>query len=118
MLDGGAGVHLDAVGGQFGVHQRAQLGVNGGQHLGQLFHLGDRDAADGQGFGHFQADVAGADDDRLAGAAFSRVRMTANVSPIECSRCTPSSGPSAPGPASPLIGGRTGTAPVPTMSLS
>ena len=54
----------------------------------------------------------------LAGAACSRVRMTAKVSPIECSRCTPSAGPRAPGPARPLIGGRTGTAPVPTMSLS
>ena len=54
----------------------------------------------------------------LAGAACSRVRMTAKVSPIECSRCTPSVGPRASGPARPLIGGRTGTAPVPTMSLS
>ena len=44
--------------------------------------------------------------------------MPAKVSPIECSRCTPSSGPSASGPATPVIGGRTGTAPVPMTSLS
>ena len=41
----------------------------------------------------------------LAGAACSRVRMTAKVSPIECSRCTPSPGPAASGPARPPIGG-------------
>ena len=33
-LDGGAGQDLDAVGGEFGVNQRAQLRVDGGQHLG------------------------------------------------------------------------------------
>ena len=63
-LDGGAGQHLHAVAGQFGVHQRAELGVDGGQDLGQLFHLGDGQPADGQGVGHLQADVPGADDDR------------------------------------------------------
>ena len=63
-LDGGAGQHLDAAGGQFGVDQRAQLRVHGGQHLGELFHLGNLEPADGQGVGHFQADVPGADDDR------------------------------------------------------
>ena len=31
----------------------------------------------------------------LVGAVSSRVRMRAKVSPIECSRCTPSAGPSA-----------------------
>ena len=66
-LDGCAGEHLHAMGGQFGMHQGAQLGVDGGQHLGQLFHLGDLQAADGQGVGHLQADVPGADDDRGAG---------------------------------------------------
>ena len=53
-----------AVPGQFGVDQRAELGVDGGQYLGELFHLGDGQPADGQGVGHFQADVPGADDDR------------------------------------------------------
>ena len=52
------------MGGQFGVHVRAELRVDGRQHLGELFHLGDRQPADGQGVGHFQADVAAADDDR------------------------------------------------------
>ena len=63
-LDGGAGQHLHAVGGQFGVDQRAQLRVDGGQHLGQLLHLGHLEPADGQRVGHLQADVPGADDDR------------------------------------------------------
>ena len=49
------------------------------------------------------------------GAASVRVRMTAKVSAIECSRCTPSPGPRASRPA---IGGRTGTAPVPMTSSS
>ena len=63
-LDGGAGQHLHPAGGQFGVDQRAQLRINGGQHLGQLLHLGHLEPADGQRVGHFQADVPGADDDR------------------------------------------------------
>ena len=50
-----------------------------------------------------------------SGAVSSRVRMRANVSPIECSKCTPSAGPSW---FKPVMGGWTGTAPVPTMSLS
>ena len=41
---------------------------------------------------------------------FWRVRISANVSPIVCRRCTPSLGPRC---SSPPIGGRTGTAPVP-----
>jgi hypothetical protein len=61
---GGAGQDLHAAGGQFGTDQRTEFGVDGGQHLGQLFHLGDLQAAAGQGVGHFQADVPGADDDR------------------------------------------------------
>ena len=51
----------------------------------------------------------------LAGDVSVRVLMSAKVSPIECSRCTPSPGPSV---ASPAIGGRTGTAPVPMTSWS
>ena len=66
-LDRGARQHLDAVSGQFGVDQRAELRVHGGQHLGQLLHLGNLKPADGQGIGHLQADVPGADDDRGAG---------------------------------------------------
>src|SRR6516225_4270671 len=44
--------------------QGADFGVDGGQHLGQLLHLGHLQPADGQRVGHFQADVPGADDDR------------------------------------------------------
>ncbi len=49
---------------QLGVDQRTQLGVDGGQHLGQLLHLHDRQPPGGQGVGHLQADVAPADDHR------------------------------------------------------
>ena len=42
----------------------------------------------------------------------------ARLSPIECSRCTPSPGPNAAGPVSPGIGGRADTAPVPKTSTS
>ena len=42
----------------------AERGIDGGQYLGQLFHLDDVQAAGGQGVGHLQADVTGADDDR------------------------------------------------------
>ena len=65
--DGGAGVDLDAVAFEFGVHQGAEFGVDGGQHLGEHLDLGDRDAAGGEAFGHLQADVAGADDERGRG---------------------------------------------------
>ena len=44
--------------------RRAQLRVDGGQHLGQLLDLGDRQPPRDQGLGHLQADVAGADDHR------------------------------------------------------
>ena len=56
--------------GEFGVDEGAELRVDGGQHLGELFHLGDAQAADGQGVGHFQADVPGADDDRAGRCGF------------------------------------------------
>ena len=38
-LDGCAREHLHSMGGQFGMHQGAQLRVDSGQYLGQLFHL-------------------------------------------------------------------------------
>ena len=65
--DGGVGVDLDAVAGEFGVDQGAEFGVDGGQDLGQHLDLGDGDAAGGESFGHLQADVAGADDERGRG---------------------------------------------------
>ena len=55
------------MGGQFGMHQGAQPGVDGGQHLGQLLHLRHLKPADSQRVGHLQADVPGADDDRAGG---------------------------------------------------
>ena len=62
LPDGGTGEDLDAAGGELGVDQGAEFGVDGGQHLGQLLHLGDGQAAGGEGVGHLQADVTGADD--------------------------------------------------------
>ena len=47
--DGGAGEDLDAVAVELGVDEGAEFGVDGGQHLGELLDLGDREAADGQG---------------------------------------------------------------------
>ena len=38
--DRGAGVHLDAVAVELGVHQGAEFGIDGGQHLGQHLDLG------------------------------------------------------------------------------
>ena len=112
----GAGQDGHAVAFQLGADEGAELRVDGGQYLGELLDLGDGQAAGGQGLGHLQADVAGADDHRAdSGLVSSRVRMTAKVSSIECSRCTPSAGPST---SSPAIGGRTGTAPVPMTSWS
>ena len=52
------------MGGEFGMDLGAELRVDGGQHLVELFHLGDRQPAGGQGVGHFQADVATTDDHR------------------------------------------------------
>ena len=63
-IDGGAGEDLDAAVGELGVHEGAELRVDGGQHLGQLLDLGDGQAPGGQRVGHLQADVPGADDDR------------------------------------------------------
>ena len=39
-LDGGAGQDLHAVGGELGVHERAELRVDGGQHLGRAVPSG------------------------------------------------------------------------------
>jgi glycerate kinase len=43
--DGGAGVHIDAVGAEFGADEGAEFRVDGGQHLGQRFDLSDVDTA-------------------------------------------------------------------------
>jgi hypothetical protein len=63
-LDGGAGQDLNPMPCQLGMDQRTQFRVDGGQHLTELLHLSDRQPADGEGVGHFQADVPGADNDR------------------------------------------------------
>ena len=84
---------LDAVALEFGVDERAEFGIDGGENLGELLDLGDGEAAGGEAFGHLEADVTGADDHGSLDAGRSRVRISAKVSPIECSRCTPSSGP-------------------------
>ena len=67
---------VDAAGCQFGVHQGAELRVDGGQHLGQLLDLGHGQAAGGQRLGHLQADVPAPTITALAGPVSSRVRMT------------------------------------------
>ena len=59
--DSGVGEDFDTVAFELGVHQGAEFGVDGGQDFGQRFDLGHADAAGGEGFGHLQADVAGAD---------------------------------------------------------
>ena len=63
-LDTRPGHDLDAVAGEFIVDERAEFGVEGGEHLGASLELGDGHAAGDEGFGHLQADIAGADDDR------------------------------------------------------
>jgi hypothetical protein len=92
--------------------------VDGGQHLGQLFHLGDLQAADGQGVGHLQADVPGADDDRAGRRGLFQGAHDGEGVAHRVQQVHPVAGPEGTGPARPRIGGRTGTAPVPTISLS
>src|ERR1019366_4575929 len=50
------------------VDEPAKRRVNGGQHLGQLFHLDDLEPAGGEGVGHLQADVPGTHDHRAGRA--------------------------------------------------
>lgn len=45
--DGGGGEDFDAVGLEFGPHQVAEFGVDGGQDFGQRFDLGGRNAIRG-----------------------------------------------------------------------
>ena len=63
-VDAGVARDVDAVAVELGVHERAELGVDGGKHLGELLDLGDGEAAGGERLGHLEADVAGADDHR------------------------------------------------------
>jgi hypothetical protein len=65
--DGGAGQDLDALAGELAVDKCSQVRVDGGKYLGQLLDLGDGQPSGGEGVGHFQADIAGADDHRAGG---------------------------------------------------
>jgi hypothetical protein len=60
----GAAADLDAVLDELGADQAAQLRVDGGEDLGQLLDLGDREPPRDQGLRHLQPDVAGPDDRR------------------------------------------------------
>jgi hypothetical protein len=62
-----SGVHLHAVALEFGVHKRAELRVDRRENLGEHLDLRDGDAAGGEGFGHLQAYVAGADNQTRLG---------------------------------------------------
>ena len=64
-----SGEDFDTVALQCGMHKGAEFGVDGGQNFRQGLDLGDLDATVGEGFGHLQADVAGADDDGGGGVA-------------------------------------------------
>ena len=56
-------MNLDAVAIEFGMYQRAEFRIDGRQHLGEHLHLGDGNASGGESFGHFEPDVASADDE-------------------------------------------------------
>jgi hypothetical protein len=73
--DLGVGDDLDAVAGQLGVDEGTEFWVEGREHFGAALQLGDLNAADGESFGHFEADVAGADDDRGARGALVEVAV-------------------------------------------
>ena len=63
-IDAGGARHLDAVTHELGVDERAEFGVDGGEHLGQLLDLGNGEAAGDERLGHLEPDVTGADDHR------------------------------------------------------
>ena len=63
-VDGRGRCHLHFVGFQFGVHEPAEVRINGGQDFRECLDLGDLDTQGRQAFGHFQADVSGSDHHR------------------------------------------------------
>lgn len=116
--DGGAGDDVYVVGGQLFVDQSSELGVDGGQHLRQRLDLGDGDAASGEGLGHLQPDVAGADHGGGAGSpALEAGRHLEGVG-HGVQQVHPAHRPHGVGPDGPAIGGRALTAPVPTTRAS
>ena len=117
-LDEGAGEDFDATAGQLVVDQGAQVGIDGGEDLGELFELGDREPAHRQGLGHFEADVPGADDDRGVRVDLFQGGHHGEGVAHRVQQVHALAGSEGGGSARPPIGGRTGTAPVPMMSLS
>lgn len=63
----------DAVLLELGSDHARQFGVEGGEDFTAALQLRDLHPAGGECFGHLQADVAGADDDRRRGLAFGEV---------------------------------------------
>jgi hypothetical protein len=60
-------VNRNAVAIEFGMHQGTEFGIDGRQHLAKHLDLGDTNAPGGQALGHFQPDVATADDEDCCG---------------------------------------------------
>ena len=89
----------------------AELLIDRAEYGRQLFDERDVDAAVGERVGHLDADVSGADDDRVAHGSLSSSALTAKLWSMVWSTCTP-------GRSMPSIGGRTGSAPVPITSSS
>ena len=115
-VDARVALDVDAVALKFGADERAELGIDGGKHLGELLDLGDGEPAGRERLGHLEADVAGADDHRPPDARGSRECASARTCRPSCAAGAPrASGPSW---SSPAIGGRSGTAPVPMISAS
>ena len=57
------GTHVDAAVRELAMYEGTDLGIDGREHLGELFHLGHLDAPPHQRFGHLEPDVACPDDD-------------------------------------------------------
>lgn len=68
----GAGVDVDLMLGQLVANERAELRVDGWEHLGEPLYEGHRESSVREGFGHFEADVAGADDQNRPGLALAQ----------------------------------------------
>ena len=81
-FDGGdrcAGVDGDASLASSSATRRAEVGVDGGQHLRKLLDHRDDQAAGAEGFGHLQPDVAGAHDDRRPWLSIQGLRQRERV---------------------------------------
>jgi hypothetical protein len=56
-------MNRNAVAIEFGMHQGAEFRIHGRQHFGEHLDLADGNASGGQPLGHFEPDVASADDE-------------------------------------------------------